>query len=194
MDHDLIKKIDLVVTKVNIQKADFEHHLNVSTENLRRLQEKGDSLDKRYRYDLEKFNLGVISAKAGINKSDLYVKRCLAYKQYIESLNLKDLIASEKAKFQFIKAFQEETIMDLNNKLAKNKQKRIIESTVGKQSNSLELREELLNRREDIFERFLEMDFVIDDKKINTTFYLNYNTEELVDVLYPKKGKKRQES
>lgn len=192
MDHDLIKKIDLVVAKVNIQKEDFEHNLNVSTENLRILQEKGDNNEKRYRYNLEKFNFGVISAKAGINKSDLYIKRCLAYKEYIESLDSKDLIASEKAKFQFIKAFQEETIMDLNNKLAKNKQKRIIENIVEKQSNRLEIREELLNRREDIYDRFLEMDFVMDNSKINSTFYLNYNTEELVDVLYPKKGKKRQ--
>lgn len=192
MDHDLIKKIDLVVVKVNMQKTNFENHLNVSTENLRILQEKGSSNDKRYHYDLERFNLGVISAKAGINKSDLYIKRCLAYKEYLESLDKKDLIASEKAKYNFIKAFQEETIMDLNNSIAKNKQKRIIENIVGTNSNALENKEELLNRREDILNRFLDMNFVIDDNKVNSTFYLNYNTEELVDVLYPKKGKRRQ--
>lgn len=194
MDYDIIQKIDLVVTKINLRKNDLEHNLKLSTENLRRLQKKNNTNERSYRYNLEKINMTIIVIKASINKCNLYIKRCIAYQEYLKCLEKKDPILLENAKFNFIKAFQEETIHDLNSKIEKNSQMRMIKNIIGSKSNDLEDKSELINKRKDIFKRFLETDFVIDKNRTDSTYYLNYNTEELVDSLYPKNDKNKKVS
>lgn len=186
MDRDLAQKIDLVISKINLRKNDLEHKLKLSTDNLRKLQSIS-SEKKGYRYYLERFNLEIMVSKSGIKKCELFIKRCLTYINYLYSLERKDPILSEKAKFKFIKAFQDEAIHDLNSRIEINDQKRLLQNITQTKKINLPSKEQLIDNRKQLFDRFIEADFIVEADKINSTYYLNYNTKELLEQLYPKK-------
>ena len=140
--------------------------------------------EKQYHYNLELCNANILINKDRMKKNEFYIRRCKAYKEYIQSLQLNDPLVSEKNKFQFIRIFQEETIYQFDSKLTELNQRKVMENITGSKSNLSEERKKVILDRESTIEKFLNDDFSFDSDKIYTPYYLNYNTEELIDSLY----------
>ena len=181
---ELLKKIDFVVQQIHLQNNNLENQIQLSTLKLKNMQSGEIQNEKQYHYNLELCNANILINKDRMKKNDFYIKRCNAYKEYIQSLQLNDPLVSEKNKFQFIRIFQEETIYQFDSKLTELNQRKVMENITGSKSNLSEERKKVILDRESTIEKFLNDDFSFDSDKIYTPYYLNYNTEELIDSLY----------
>ena len=181
---ELLKKIDFVVQQIHLQNNSLENQIQLSTLKLKNMQSREIQNEKQYHYNLELCNANILINKDRMKKNEFYIKRCNAYKEYIQSLQLNDPLVSEKNKFQFIRIFQEETIYQFDSKLTELNQRKVMENITGSKSNLSEERKKVILDRESTIEKFLNDDFSFDSDKIYTPYYLNYNTEELIDSLY----------
>ena len=181
---ELLKKIDFVVQQIHLQNNNLENQIQLSTLKLKNMQSREIQNEKQYHYNLELCNANILINKDRMKKNEFYIKRCNAYKEYIQSLQLNDPLVSEKNKFQFIRIFQEETIYQFDSKLTELNQRKVMENITGSKSNLSEERKKVILDRESTIEKFLNDDFSFDSDKIYTPYYLNYNTEELIDSLY----------
>ena len=181
---ELLKKIDFVVQQIHLQNNSLENQIQLSTLKLKNMQSREIQNEKQYHYNLELCNANILINKDRMKKNEFYIKRCKAYKEYIQSLQLNDPLVSEKNKFQFIRIFQEETIYQFDSKLTELNQRKVMENITGSKSNLSEERKKVILDRESTIEKFLNDDFSFDSDKIYTPYYLNYNTEELIDSLY----------
>ena len=181
---ELLKKIDFVVQQIHLQNNNLENQIQLSTLKLKNIQSEEIQNEKKYHYNLELCNANILINKDRMKKNEFYIKRCKAYKEYIQSLQLNDPLVSEKNKFQFIRIFQEETIYQFDSKLTELNQRKVMENITGSKSNLSEERKKVILDRESTIEKFLNDDFSFDSDKIYTPYYLNYNTEELIDSLY----------
>lgn len=181
---ELLKKIDFVVQQIHLQNNNLENQIQLSTLKLKNMQSGEIQNEKQYHYNLELCNANILINKDRMKKNEFYIKRCKAYKEYIQSLQLNDPLVSEKNKFQFIRIFQEETIYQFDSKLTELNQRKVMENITGSKSNLSEERKKVILDRESTIEKFLNDDFSFDSDKIYTPYYLNYNTEELIDSLY----------
>ena len=181
---ELIKKIDFVVQQIHLQNNNLENQIQLSTLKLKNMQSGEIQNEKQYHYNLELCNANILINKDRMKKNEFYIRRCKAYKEYIQSLQLNDPLVSEKNKFQFIRIFQEETIYQFDSKLTELNQRKVMENITGSKSNLSEERKKVILDRESTIEKFLNDDFSFDSDKIYTPYYLNYNTEELIDSLY----------
>ena len=181
---ELLKKIDFVVQQIHLQNNNLENQIQLSTLKLKNMQSGEIQNEKQYHYNLELCNANILINKDRMKKNEFYIRRCKAYKEYIQSLQLNDPLVSEKNKFQFIRIFQEETIYQFDSKLTELNQRKVMENITGSKSNLSEERKKVILDRESIIEKFLNDDFSFDSDKIYTPYYLNYNTEELIDSLY----------
>ena len=181
---ELLKKIDFVVQQIHLQNNSLENQIQLSTLKLKNMQSREIQNEKQYHYNLELCNANILINKDRMKKNEFYIRRCKAYKEYIQSLQLNDPLVSEKNKFQFIRIFQEETIYQFDSKLTELNQRKVMENITGSKSNLSEERKKVILDRESTIEKFLNDDFSFDSDKIYTPYYLNYNTEELIDSLY----------
>ncbi len=181
---ELLKKIDFVVQQIHLQNNNLENQIQLSTLKLKNMQSREIQNEKQYHYNLELCNANILINKDRMKKNEFYIRRCNAYKEYIQSLQLNDPLVSEKNKFQFIRIFQEETIYQFDSKLTELNQRKVMENITGSKSNLSEERKKVILNRESTIEKFLNDDFSFDSDKIYTPYYLNYNTEELIDSLY----------
>lgn len=181
---ELLKKIDFVVQQIHLQNNNLENQIQLSTLKLKNMQSGEIQNEKQYHYNLELCNANILINKDRMKKNEFYIRRCKAYKEYIQSLQLNDPLVSEKNKFQFIRIFQEETIYQFDSKLTELNQRKVMENITGSKSNLSEERKKVILDRELTIEKFLNDDFSFDSDKIYTPYYLNYNTEELIDSLY----------
>lgn len=181
---ELLKKIDFVVQQIHLQNNNLENQIQLSTLKLKNMQSGEIQNEKQYHYNLELCNANILINKDRMKKNEFYIRRCKAYKEYIQSLQLNDPLVSEKNKFQFIRIFQEETIYQFDSKLTELNQRKVMENITGSKSNLSEERKKVILDRESTIEKFLNDDFSFDSDKIYTPYYLNYNTEELIDSLY----------
>lgn len=181
---ELLKKIDFVVQQIHLQNNNLENQIQLSTLKLKNMQSGEIQNEKQYHYNLELCNANILINKDRMKKNEFYIRRCKAYKEYIQSLQLNDPLVSEKNKFQFIRIFQEETIYQFDSKLTELNQRKVMEDITGSKSNLSEERKKVILDRESTIEKFLNDDFSFDSDKIYTPYYLNYNTEELIDSLY----------
>lgn len=181
---ELLKKIDFVVQQIHLQNNNLENQIQLSTLKLKNMQSREIQNEKQYHYNLELCNANILINKDRMKKNEFYIRRCKAYKEYIQSLQLNDPLVSEKNKFQFIRIFQEETIYQFDSKLTELNQRKVMENITGSKSNLSEERKKVILNRESTIEKFLNDDFSFDSDKIYTPYYLNYNTEELIDSLY----------
>ncbi len=181
---ELLKKIDFVVQQIHLQNNNLENQIQLSTLKLKNMQSREIQNEKQYHYNLELCNANILINKDRMKKNEFYIRRCKAYKEYIQSLQLNDPLVSEKNKFQFIRIFQEETIYQFDSKLTELNQRKVMENITGSKSNLSEERKKVILDRESTIEKFLNDDFSFDSDKIYTPYYLNYNTEELIDSLY----------
>lgn len=181
---ELLKKIDFVVQQIHLQNNNLENQIQLSTLKLKNMQSREIQNEKQYHYNLELYNANILINKDRMKKNEFYIRRCKAYKEYIQSLQLNDPLVSEKNKFQFIRIFQEETIYQFDSKLTELNQRKVMENITGSKSNLSEERKKVILDRESTIEKFLNDDFSFDSDKIYTPYYLNYNTEELIDSLY----------
>ena len=181
---ELLKKIDFVVQQIHLQNNNLENQIQWSTLKLKNMQSGEIQNEKQYHYNLELCNANILINKDRMKKNEFYIRRCKAYKEYIQSLQLNDPLVSEKNKFQFIRIFQEETIYQFDSKLTELNQRKVMENITGSKSNLSEERKKVILDRESTIEKFLNDDFSFDSDKIYTPYYLNYNTEELIDSLY----------
>lgn len=181
---ELLKKIDFVVQQIHLQNNNLENQIQLSTLKLKNMQSGEIQNEKQYHYNLELCNANILINKDRMKKNEFYIRRCKAYKEYIQSLQLNDPLVSEKNKFQFIRIFQEETIYQFDSKLTELNQRKVMENITVSKSNLSEERKKVILDRESTIEKFLNDDFSFDSDKIYTPYYLNYNTEELIDSLY----------
>ena len=181
---ELLKKIDFVVQQIHLQNNNLENQIQLSTLKLKNMQSREIQNEKQYHYNLELCNANILINKDRMKKNEFYIRRCNAYKEYIQSLQLNDPLVSEKNKFQFIRIFQEETIYQFDSKLTELNQRKVMENITGSKSNLSEERKKVILDRDSTIEKFLNDDFSFDSDKIYTPYYLNYNTEELIDSLY----------
>ncbi len=181
---ELLKKIDFVVQQIHLQNNNLENQIQLSTLKLKNMQSREIQNEKQYHYNLELCNANILINKDRMKKNEFYIRRCKAYKEYIQSLQLNDPLVSEKNKFQFIRIFQEETIYQFDSKLTELNQRKVMENITGSKSNLSEERKKVILNRESTIEKFLNDDFSFDSDKIYTPYYLNYNNEELIDSLY----------
>ena len=181
---ELLKKIDFVVQQIHLQNNNLENQIQLSTLKLKNMQSREIQNEKQYHYNLELCNANILINKDRMKKNEFYIRRCKAYKEYIQSLQLNDPLVSEKNKFHFIRIFQEETIYQFDSKLTELNQRKVMENITGSKSNLSEERKKVILDRESTIEKFLNDDFSFDSDKIYTPYYLNYNTEELIDSLY----------
>ena len=181
---ELLKKIDFVVQQIHLQNNNLENQIQLSPLKLKNMQSGEIQNEKQYHYNLELCNANILINKDRMKKNEFYIRRCKAYKEYIQSLQLNDPLVSEKNKFQFIRIFQEETIYQFDSKLTELNQRKVMENITGSKSNLSEERKKVILDRESTIEKFLNDDFSFDSDKIYTPYYLNYNTEELIDSLY----------
>lgn len=181
---ELLKKIDFVVQQIHLQNNNLENQIQLSTLKLKNMQSGEIQNEKQYHYNLELCNANILINKDRMKKNEFYIRRCKAYKEYIQSLQLNDPLVSEKNKFQFIRIFQEETIYQFDSKLTELNQRKVMENITGSKSNLSEERKKVILDRESTIGKFLNDDFSFDSDKIYTPYYLNYNTEELIDSLY----------
>lgn len=188
---ELLKKIDFVVQQIHLQNNNLENQIQLSTLKLKNMQSGEIQNEKQYHYNLELCNANILINKDRMKKNEFYIRRCKAYKEYIQSLQLNDPLVSEKNKFQFIRIFQEETIYQFDSKLTELNQRKVMENITGSKSNLSEERKKVILDRESTIEKFLNDDFSFDSDKIYTPYYLNYNTEELIDSLYLTKENKK---
>lgn len=181
---ELLKKIDFVVQQIHLQNNNLENQIQLSTLKLKNMQSREIQNEKQYHYNLELCNANILINKDRMKKNEFYIRRCNAYKEYIQSLQLNDPLVSEKNKFQFIRIFQEETIYQFDSKLTELNQRKVMENITGSKSNLSEERKKVILDRDSTIEKFLNDDFSFDSDKIYTPYYLNYNAEELIDSLY----------
>lgn len=181
---ELLKKIDFVVQQIHLQNNNLENQIQLSTLKLKNMQSGEIQNEKQYHYNLELCNANILINKDRMKKNEFYIRRCKAYKEYIQSLQLNDPLVFEKNKFQFIRIFQEETIYQFDSKLTELNQRKVMENITGSKSNLSEERKKVILDRESTIDKFLNDDFSFDSDKIYTPYYLNYNTEELIDSLY----------
>ena len=181
---ELLKKIDFVVQQIHLQNNNLENQIQLSTLKLKNMQSGEIQNEKQYHYNLELCNANILINKDRMKKNEFYIRRCKAYKEYIQSSQLNDPLVSEKNKFQFIRIFQEDTIYQFDSKLTELNQRKVMENITGSKSNLSEERKKVILDRESTIEKFLNDDFSFDSDKIYTPYYLNYNTEELIDSLY----------
>ncbi len=187
MNSELFEKVQYVVNQMKTQKSQYERSIKSSLENLIKLQEKKE--EKNYRNYLEIYNLQIMTLKAKIKKCDLFIKRCNCYLDYLKSFDQNDSLLIEKKKFQFIRSFQEEIIHDINSEIEKNNQQNLICNLKG-ESVDYKIKNQFMEKRKEIYNKFLNEDFKINEEKLNSTDYLNFNTFELMNLLYSKKKKK----
>lgn len=188
---DLMQKIDFVIDRVQSQQKNLKVQLESAVKRLQELNQCPIDDEKKYHYQLEYFSSTISSLKNKIQKNNLFSKRCETYKSFLNAQTSNDLILIEKKKFEFIRVFQEETITDFNSKIELLNQRRILKNISGKESNSLLEKKKVLDLKERTIQKFLNNDFQFDPDKINSSYYLNYATEELIDDLYPEKEHKK---
>ncbi len=181
-------KIDLAIKSIDERIEQLtnklSHYSNI-------LKEKNLDNSKRSRYELERNNYYILTTNDDIKKSQLFKKRCQYYKEYLFYKEKNDILNIKRNEYNFIKTLQDEVIFYFDSKERQLKQRAIIEKICDREQTSLLKIEELKKDRNKNYNIFLNREFYLDDEYIYTLNYLNYDVNEVMNITYKPKDKKK---
>ena len=181
-------KIDLAIKSIDERIEQLtnklSHYSNI-------LKEKNLDNSKRSRYELERNNYYILTTNDDIKKSQLFKKRCQYYKEYLFYKEKNDILNIKRNEYNFIKTLQDEVIFYFDSKERQLKQRAIIEKICDREQTSLLKIEELKKDRNKNYNIFLNREFYLDDEYIYTLNYLNYDVNEVMNITYKPKNKKK---
>ena len=181
-------KIDLAIKSIDERIEQLtnklSHYSNI-------LKEKNLDNSKRSRYELERNNYYILTTNDDIKKSQLFKKRCQYYKEYLFYKEKNDILNINKNEYNFIKTLQDEVIFYFDSKERQLKQRAIIEKICDREQTSLLKIEELKKDQNKNYNIFLNREFYLDDEYIYTLNYLNYDVNEVMNITYKPKNKKK---
>ena len=181
-------KIDLAIKsideRIELLTNKLSHYSNI-------LKEKNLDNSKRSRYELERNNYYILTTNDDIKKSQLFKKRCQYYKEYLFYKEKNDILNIKRNEYNFIKTLQDEVIFYFDSKERQLKQRAIIEKICDREQTSLLKIEELKKDRNKNYNIFLNREFYLDDEYIYTLNYLNYDVNEVMNITYKPKDKKK---
>lgn len=179
---EVISGLDIRIQKVNKKMELYSHQIK---------NRKKDINLQKYQYELERDNYGILKCKDELKKIELFKKRCMAYKEYLYNIEKNDLLNIKKQEYNFIKLLQEETILYFESKEDELKQRAVLERICGKELKSLIEIKLLEEKRDAKYEMFLKDEFYLDEDKLYTLEYLNYDINEVTTIIYEQDLKKR---
>ena len=181
-------KIDLAIKSIDERIEQLtnklSHYSNI-------LKEKNLDNSQRSRYELERNNYYILTTNDEIKKSQLFKKRCQYYKEYLFYKEKNDILNIKRNEYNFIKTLQDEVIFYFDSKERQLKQRAIIEKICDREQTSLLKIEELKKDRNKNYNIFLNREFYLDDEYIYTLNYLNYDVNEVMNITYKPKDKKK---
>lgn len=176
-----IKSID---ERLEILSNKLTHYSNI-------LKEKNLDNSKRSRYELERNNYYILTTNDKIKKCHLFKKRCEYYQAYLYFKEKDDILNIKRNEYNFIKTLQDEVILYFDSKERQLKQRAIIEKICDREQTSLAKIEDLKKDRDKKYNIFLKREFYLDDDRLYTLDYLNYDVNEVMDIVYKPKEKKK---
>ena len=185
---EIIKKIDVAISQVdkNISAYSKKIHLITNT-----MKARPKDTTVKYQDELERDNYTILKTNNNIVKAELFKKRCRYYKELLKYTKEKDILNIKRNEYNFIKTLQDEVIFYYDSKENELKQRATIEKIVGREVTSYDMINHLLADRDKKYNMFLKKEFYIDPKKIYTLTYLNYDINEVTNLLYSPKNKKK---
>jgi hypothetical protein len=190
MEQQLINKIDIVIKSQEDNIKELENKKNIYNSNFK--DKHFEIKDPNYQYYLEKYHYQFLVCDNKIKKAKLYINRCLAYQNYLKSLDKNNPFLEKECEYRYINDLQAETIFTFDSKISELDQKKKLETLTGKSWNASNEKEKLLNEKTKILNKFLNQDFIFNSEEIYTVYYLNYDVIDVAKNNY--KGKSRKAS
>ena len=185
---EIIEKIDEVLKSIDEIIKNEKQKKEAYLDNQKNI-EKTDNI-KKYQYELERENYRIIKANNKIVKYELFKKRCSSYKKYLINKDQNNLFEAKKYEYEFIKSLQDENIFYFDSIETELKQKTLIEKICDKEITSLEKLKALDNDRQKKYNIFLKRDFTLEENKIYSLEYLNFDVNEVTNLIYKPTSKK----
>ncbi len=188
MDYsEISKKIDIVIKTIDarIQKLD------TIVRNYSNKVFKKDENIQKYRYELERNNYYIIKYSNEREKSRLFKNRCIYYKEYLKYKELGDILNIKRNEYNIIKTLQDETIFYFTSVESELQKKALIQRIVGREETALDKIQSLRQDRDKKYRIFLNKEFTLDEDRLYTLDYLNYDINEVTDLVYKKQSKKK---
>lgn len=184
--NDFIEKINIAInfSKQNIQK--INDNIEYTSKKTIELLNNKNVNKEEYRIELQKYNYILLKYNHLIEQYNLYIERCNIYLEYIKSLNLKDEILIKHSEYKLIKNIQEEYIYKIKSDLSELKEKNLFM----RENIDSELKKMIENKNK-YYERFIDGDYFIDQNKVFSNEYLNFEIYSLVTKIYPNKYKRK---
>ena len=179
---EIIKKIDQVISNIDLRIKNLFEKNDMYT-HMAKEREKCGSI-KKYHYELEKTNYEILKCFNQIRKSELFKKRCLVYKEYLNSLNTNDPIETKSKEYKFLKILQEETIFDYDSEIKELNQRSIVEKICNKEDTSTKKIKDLETERNKKLQIFSKQQFHIQKERQYSLDYLNYDTNPVVQISF----------
>ena len=102
-----------------------------------------------------------------------------------------DILNIKRNEYNFIKTLQDEVILYFDSKERQLKQRAIIEKICDREQTSLAKIGDLKKDRDKKYNIFLKREFYLDDDRLYSLDYLNYDVNEVMDIVYKPKEKKK---
>ena len=185
---ELVKKIEIAINQVNNNIKAYNKKIHLITNNMKN-RKKDTSI--KYQYELERDNYTILKTNNDIVKAELFKKRCRYYIELLKYNEEKDILNIKRNEYNFIKTLQDEVIFYFDSKENELKQRATIEKIVGKDVTSYDMIKELHNDRDKKYNMFLNKEFYLNPKKLYTLTYLNYNINEVTNLIYKSNGRKK---
>ena len=179
---EVIQKIDEVISNINLRIQQINKKIEIYSRQIK--QRKKEENKKKYQYELERDNYSILKCNNEIKKSELFKKRCSYYKEYLFYIKNNDLINIKKSEYNFIKTLQEETILFFDSREEELKQRAILERICDKNTISIYKLTSLEKLRDEKYEMFLKDDFYLEENRLYTLNYLNYDINEVTSLIY----------
>lgn len=180
MDNDLKLKIQCVI--------------NSETENIKQIEEKLNAYSSHLKtkenniVELQKYSYNYIKYNNEIKRKKQYIERCKSYIEYLDVLPTKNEILIKNKEYKFINQVQNEAFIYFESKINEMDYLRTLQISKGQNPTAVLEKEEYKEKQQNAFELFTE-GFKIEEDKIYTATYLDYQIETLLSNINNKKRK-----
>lgn len=183
---NFIEKINMAIdfSRQNIEKIN-NNIKNTSRKATELLNEKNVNTEE-YRIEIQKYNYILLKYNHLIEQYNLYIERCNIYLEYIKVLNLKDEILIKHLEYKLIKNIQEEYIYKIKSDISELKEKKLFMD-----ENIDSILEKIIENKNKYYERFIDGNYFIDQTKVFSNEYLNFEIYSLITKIYPNKYKRK---
>ena len=183
MDYkEIVQKIDEVLLSVDSRTEQVNKKIEIYSQQIKKRKKGKDK--RKYQYELERDNYNNLKCNNELKKINLFKQRCNNYKNYLSYIEQNDLINIKKSEYDFIKTLQEETILYFESKEEELKQRAVLERICEKDITSIGKIISLEKKRDEKYDMFLNDEFYLEEDKLYTLTYLNYDVNEVTDIVY----------